>query len=145
MVADTALAQYDRDRIESSVFFGVKEYEAKRALIPMCPDNGRSRLEMTDELKDGSAVKNAIARHMTWRTATSILTDALDKWARSKRSGEVNVAQLSDYFPRCLVGYEVVIPTLLLMRSLNGNEYEELMDKEIRRVYQQGLTYCRPS
>lgn len=150
MVADTALAQYDRDLYREFGLFGVKEYEAKRALdsdvLPIT--EGRLRLEMTDELKDGSAVKNAIARHMTWRTATSILTDALDKMGALEKIGrEVNVAQLSDYFPEVLKpGYEVVDPDLGSFEEEPEwkNEYEELMDKEIRRVYQQGLTYLSP-
>ncbi len=150
IVADTALAHYDRDLYRTFGLFGVKEYEAKRALdsdaLPI--SEARLRLEMADDLMEEAAVKDAIARHMTWRTAASVLSDALDKMGALEKIGrEVNVSQLADYFPEALKpGYEVVDPDLGSFDEEPEwkNEYEALMDKEIRRVYQKGLTYLAP-
>ncbi|HHW93141.1 MAG TPA: hypothetical protein GX734_01380 [Clostridiaceae bacterium] len=150
MAADTALAHYDRDLYRTFGLFGVKEYKAKKALdSDVLPSTqARLALEVTNELKEKTAIKDGIARHMTWRTAASILSDAIDKMHILEKIGrKVNLAQLSDFFPTVLKqGYEVVDPDLGSLAEVPEwkDEYESLMDTEIRQVYQQGLMHLAP-
>lgn len=153
MVADSALAHYDRELYRTFGLFGLKEVEARKSLDPdVLPISGANlELKLTDELKDGTVIKDGIARHMTWRAATSIIVDAVDKMRMLENLGrEVSLARLSDYFSSALKpGYEVIDPNLddILGDTENPewkDEYESLMDKEIRQVYQKGLTYLAP-
>lgn len=150
MIADSALALYDRDLYKTFGLFGMKEEDAKKALdSDVLPHTGASlKLEMADELKEGDVIKDGIARHMTWRAATSILVDAIDKLRALEKIGyEVSVARLSDFFPSALKqGYETIDPDLGTLDEEPEwkDEYEALMDTEIRDVYQKGLSYLAP-
>lgn len=148
--ADMALACYDRDLYKTYGLFGVKEADASHAvssvLHPEAPD--RLRLEFAGELLRGRETGDGIARHMTLRAAASIITDALDKLgAMQKYREEIELASLSEFFPSALKpGYEAVDPDLGYFQEDPDwkDEYERLMDSEIRRAYQQGLTYLAP-
>jgi hypothetical protein len=150
MITDSALALYYRDLYKTFGLFGMKEEDAKKALdSDVLPNTGASlKLEMADELKESDVIKDGIARHMTWRAATSILVDAIDKLRALEKIGhEVNVTQLSDYFPSVLKqGYETIDPDLGVIDEEPEwkDEYEALMNTEIRDVYQKGLSYLAP-
>ncbi len=150
IVTDAALAHYDRDLYKTFGLFGVNEYEANKAMSDVLYPNAFSRmkLELNDELKEGEQILNGIARHMTWRASTSIIVDAIDKIKAMKPMGEeIALSSLADYFPPALVpGYEVVDPSLDHFEEVPDwkDEYEALMDSEIRSVYHQGLTHLAP-
>ncbi len=149
MVADSVLAHYDRDLYTAFGLFGFKENEAKKALdSDVLPHtDARLWLEVADELK-GDAVRDGIARHMTLRAAASVLADAMDKMRVLEKIGrEVSLARVSDFFPTALKpGYEVIDPDIdgITEEPEWRNEYEALMDKEIRHIYRKGLSYLAP-
>ena len=151
-LSESALALYDRDLYREFGLFGIDSPSVSKAHATMIgPQGATYELVPSSSLYEVPTLKDAIARHMTIRSATSLITEALDKFELlGKMEGDVPLGDLGNLLPEgSQVGYQAVDPPL----EFDGDEeppewiddYEDYMNDEVRAVYQSGLAHLAPA
>jgi|LSQX01.1.fsa_nt_gb hypothetical protein len=151
-IAESALALYDRELYGDFGLFALDSQDMDRALSSLIgPDQEVVyRLEALDSLSDTQVLKASISRHMTWRAASSLIKDTLDKFDKIRSLGqELSVSSLTDLIPAdSQADLQAVDPDLGYDQGQEPEWYEDYsayMDDEVRSVYQEALTNLAPA
>ncbi len=149
---EAALALYDRGLYADFGLFALDGLVLDRALSSLIGPEEGARYSLTPEgpLSDSRVLRAGIARHMTLRAATSLLTDAVDKLRQIKDLGrEIPDSSLSALLPPGFdAGYEAVDKPLRFPDQEEPEWFEDYslaMDDQVRAVYQEGLSYLAPA
>lgn len=149
LTSRTALACYDRELYSTFGLFGLQQSDADKAISSIgLPANVSQSVTAEDPLSEPKAMRDAVARHMSYRAVLSIIQDALDK-IRSLKAWEEQLAGswLIDLEPNNLIaGYKTVDPDLPDYDEEPEwfEDYNRYMDDNIRASYQESLTFLAP-
>lgn len=149
LTSRTALACYDRELYSTFGLFGLQQSDADKAISSIgLPANVSQSVTAEDPLSEPKAMRDAVARHMSYRAVLSIIQDALDK-IRSLKAWEEQLAGswLIDLEPDNLIaGYKTVDPDLPDYDEEPEwfEDYNRYMDDNIRASYQESLTFLAP-
>lgn len=144
-----ALACYDRELYKTFGLFGLRQEDADKAISSIgLPSDVSQTVFLEKPLSEPTAMKDAVARHMSYRAVLSIFQDALDK-IRSVKAWEdqLSGSWLTELEPNTLIaGYKTVDPELPDYEEEPEwlGEYNSYMDDNIRGFYQESLTFIAP-
>jgi hypothetical protein len=149
LTSRNALACYDRELYKTFGLFGLRQDDADKAISSIGLPSGVSQaVSLEEPLSEPQAVKDAVARHMSYRALLSILQDALDKIRSVKAwEGQLSGSWLAELEPDTLIaGYKTVDPDLPDYEEDPEwlGEYNTYMDDNIRASYQESLTFIAP-
>lgn len=150
LTAESVLALYDRNLYRQFGLFAFDAMSAERACSVLTgPDDSvRYSLNAQAPLTDPSVVREGIARHMTLRSATSLIADLVDRFGQIRRlKQDIPLESLQDLIPGAANGgYESADPVLNCQDDPDWlDEYNAYMDDELRAVYQQALSSLAPA
>lgn len=149
LTSRNALACYDRELYKTFGIFGLMQEDADKAISSIgLPSDVSQVVSLEEPLSEPVAIKDAVARHMSYRAALSIIQDALDK-IRSMKAWESQLSGswLAELEPDSLIaGYKTVDPDLPDYEEDPEwlGEYNTYMDDNIRASYQESLTFIAP-
>lgn len=151
-IAESALALYDRDLYRDFGLFAIDSQVLDRALSSLIgpQDQASYALEAQDFLSDLEVLKASVARHMAWRSACSLIKDAMDKFDQIKgMEASLSLADLNERIPAgSQAGIQAVDQPLDYKPGEEPDWYEDYsdyMDDEVRAVYQEGLSNLAPA
>ncbi|NLA95361.1 MAG: hypothetical protein GX838_00740 [Clostridiaceae bacterium] len=150
LTAESILALYDRDLYRQFGLFAYDCLSAERACSSLIGPDSSAGYHFTPKgpLSDPSITKEGIARHMTLRSVTSLITDAVDKFGQIRAlKQEIPVSDLNKLIPGAAnSGYESADPVLSHQTEADWfEEYNDYMNDELRAAYQQGLSNLAPA
>ncbi|MFA5586274.1 MAG: hypothetical protein WDA02_06975 [Saccharofermentanales bacterium] len=151
LAAEGALALYDRELYRDFGLFACDQASMDKSLSSLIGPGQEAtfRLEAQEALTEAQVLKDAVARHMTLRAASSLVMDGLDKVRQIKgMEKELPAAALTSLIPSSAnQGYAAVDPELDLDPEETPwlDDYNAYMDDQVRSVYQTGLTMLAPA
>ena len=149
LTAESALAFFDRGLYSDFGLFGLDIASMEKAgstLVGPGPDVVY-RMTPDKPLSEPGVLRDGIARHMTLRSVTGIIADALDKLEGIRfLENKIDLSSLADLLPDLPRDpYRAVDPQLDYEEEPDWlSEYNQLMDDEVRAVYQEGLALLAP-
>lgn len=150
LTAESILALYDRELYRQYGLFAFDLLSAERAASSLIGPDSSADYNFTPQgpLSDPSITREGIARHMTLRSATSLIADAVDKFGQIRNlKREIPLSDLNKLIPGAASGgYESADPVLSHQAEADWfEEYNAYMDDELRAAYQQGLSSLAPA
>ncbi len=150
LTAESILSLYDRELYRQFGLFAFDLLSAERASSSLIGPGSSADNHFTPQgpLSDPSVTRDGIARHMTLRSATSLIADAVDKFRQIRKlKQEIPLSELNKLIPGAASsGYESADPFLSRQSDADWfDEYNTYMDDELRAAYQQGLSKLAPA
>jgi hypothetical protein len=148
--AHQALAMYDRELYADFGLFGVSPTAMARASSTLGGPAGDATytLETSVPLMDPAPLCDGIARHMSLRAGMTIVADIVDRYRSVHDIVEMTglVALTRDLPSEVFGEYAVIDPQLPEFDEAPEwlDEYNEVMDDEVRSVYQDALSHLAP-
>ncbi len=148
--AEAVLALYDRELYGKFGLFAFDDSSAGRACSSLIGPDSSVCYQVTAQgpLSDPSIARQGIARHMTLRSATSLIADVVEKFGRfNSLKQDIPLDKLNELIPGAAnSGYEPADPVLNHQTEPDWlDEYNAYMDDELRAIYQQGLSSLAPA
>jgi hypothetical protein len=150
LTAESILALYDRELYRKFGLFAYDCLSADRASSTLIGPGSDVRYGYTPQapLSDPSAIRQGIARHMTIRSATSLIAEAVDKFGKIRAlKRDIPLDALEDLIPGAAdSSYASADPDLSYEDEPDWlDQYQAYMDDELRAVYQKGLSQLAPA